>query len=297
MWHYLPDTAIVNNIEFDHADIYRDEEAYRFAFARFINLIPKNGVLVAGWDSPIMRQLAPKSFAPVESFAYGESTLPPAGQAHWLARAVEFSESGTTFHAFRSGDEWGRVETPLAGAFNVRNVLAVIAAAESIKADRDGVREGLRTFASVKRRMEVRGEVRGVAVIDDFAHHPTAVRETIDAIRQKYAGRRIVAVFEPRSYTAQRREFQGDYVKAFSGADEIVFASLFHPERYTAETAINIPEMLAAWESSGKPARYLKDADAIVKDLTPRLKPVFPEAPRTTNIASLLRVARLEVAG
>jgi UDP-N-acetylmuramate: L-alanyl-gamma-D-glutamyl-meso-diaminopimelate ligase len=271
MWHYLPDTAIVNNIEFDHADIYRDEEAYKFAFARFINLVPKNGVVVAGWDSPIVRELAPKSFAPVESFAYGDETLPPAGQPHWRARNVQFSERGTTFLAFRSGEEWGKVETPLAGAFNVRNVLAVLAAAESIKADRDGVREGLRTFASVKRRMEVRGEVRGVAVIDDFAHHPTAVRETIDALRQKYSGRRIVAVFEPRSYTAQRREFQGDYVKAFRGADEIILASLFHPERYTAETAINIPEMVASWESSGKAAKHLKDADAIVKDLAPRL--------------------------
>ena len=271
MWHYLPDTAIVNNIEFDHADIYRDEEAYKFAFARFINLVPKNGVVVAGWDSPLTRELAAKSIAPVESFAYDDQTLPPAGQPHWRARGVQFSESGTTFVAWRSGEEWGKVETPLAGAFNVRNVLAVIAAAESIKADRDGVRQGLRTFASVKRRMEVRGEVRGVAVIDDFAHHPTAVRETIDAVRQKYSGRRIVAVFEPRSYTAQRREFQGDYVKAFSNADEIVLASLFHPERYTADTAINIPEMLRAWESSGKTAKYLKDADAIVKDLAPRL--------------------------
>jgi UDP-N-acetylmuramate: L-alanyl-gamma-D-glutamyl-meso-diaminopimelate ligase len=175
------------------------------------------------------------------------------------------------FRAFRSDEEWGRIETPLAGAFNVRNVLAVIAAAESIKADRDGVRQGLRTFASVKRRMEVRGEVRGVAVIDDFAHHPTAVRETIDAVRQKYSGRRIVAVFEPRSYTAQRREFQDDYVKAFRGADEIILASLFHPERYTKETAIDLPEMVAAWKSSGKAAKHLKDADAIVKDLAPRL--------------------------
>src|ERR1700682_1815062 len=271
MWHYLPDTAIVNNIEFDHADIYRDEEAYKFAFARFINLIPKNGVLIAGWDSPIMRELASKSFAPVESFAYGDETQPPSGQVHWHARDVEFSESGTIFRAFRSNEEWGRVETPLAGAFNVRNVLAVIAAADSIKADRDGVRQGLRSFTSVKRRMEVRGEIRGVVVIDDFAHHPTAVRETIDAIRQKYAGRRIVAVFEPRSYTAQRREFQNDYVKAFRGADEIILASLFHPERYAAETAINVSEMVAAWESSGKKAKHLKDADAIVTDLAPRL--------------------------
>ena len=272
MWHYLPDTAIVNNIEFDHADIYRDEEAYKFAFARFINLIPKNGVLVAGWDSPITRELAPKSLAPVESFGYGEESNPPAGQVHWHARDVEFSEKGTRFRAFRSDEEWGAIDTPLAGAFNVRNVLAVIAAGESIKADRDGIREGLRTFTSVKRRMEVRGEIRGVVVIDDFAHHPTAVRETIDAIRQKYAGRRIVAVFEPRSYTAQRREFQNDYINAFAGADEVILAGLFHPERYTAETAINPVEMVRAWESSGKTARSLKDADAIVKDLTPRLK-------------------------
>ena len=273
MWHYLPDTAIVNNIEFDHADIYRDEEAYKFAFARFINLIPKNGVLVAGWDSPIMRELAPKSFAPVESFGYGdEASPPPASQPHWHARDVEFSESGTRFRAFRSDKEWGTVDTPLAGAFNVRNVLAVIAAAEAVKADRDGVREGLRTFASVKRRMEVRGEVRGVIVIDDFAHHPTAIRETIDAIRQKYRGRRIVAVFEPRSYTAQRREFQNDYVRAFRDADEIVFASLFRPDRYTKETALDLKQLVGDLGSNGKGAKELKDADAIVADLAPRLK-------------------------
>jgi UDP-N-acetylmuramate: L-alanyl-gamma-D-glutamyl-meso-diaminopimelate ligase len=273
MWHYLPDTAIVNNIEFDHADIYRDEEAYKFAFARFINLIPKNGTLIAGWDSPIVRELAPKSFAPVESFAYGDPAVPPSGQGHWHARDVEFSERGTSFRAFRSNEEWGKIETPLAGAFNVRNVLAVIAAGEAIKADRDGIRKGLETFASVKRRMEVKGEVRGVAVIDDFAHHPTAVRETIDAIRQKYAGRRIVAVFEPRSYTAQRREFQNDYVKAFAGADEVILAALFHPERYDKNTAIDLAQMVRDLSTAGKVAKNLKDADAIVQDLAPRLKP------------------------
>ena len=273
MWHYLPDTAIVNNIEFDHADIYRDEEAYNFAFARFINLVPKNGVVVAGWDSPIVRELTPKSPAPVESFGYGDDSLRPTnGQPHWHARDVEFDEDGTRFRAFRSDKEWGRVDTPLAGAFSVRNVLAVIAAAESVKADRDGVREGLRTFSSVKRRMEVRGEVRGVTVIDDFAHHPTAIRETIDAVRQKYKGRRIVAVYEPRSYTAQRREFQDEYAKAFRGADEIVFASLYRPDRYTKETALDLQLLIRELAASGKGARELKNADAIVLDLTPRLK-------------------------
>ena len=273
MWHYLPDTAIVNNIEFDHADIYRDEEAYTFAFARFINLVPKNGVVIAGWDSPIVRELSAKSPAPVESFAYGDDSVVPApNQPHWHARDVEFTENGTRFRAYRSGEEWGRIDTPLAGAFNVRNVLAVIAAAESVKADRDGVREGLRTFASVKRRMEVRGEIRGVAVIDDFAHHPTAIRETIDAVRQKYKGRRLVAVFEPRSYTAQRREFQQAYVRAFRDADEIVFASLFRPDRYTKETALDLGQLVRDLRSAGKSAKELKDADAIVADLSPRLQ-------------------------
>jgi UDP-N-acetylmuramate: L-alanyl-gamma-D-glutamyl-meso-diaminopimelate ligase len=220
-----------------------------------------------------MRELAPAAPAPVESFGYGEDLETPANQPHWHARDVEFSETGTSFRAFRSDEEWGAVETPLAGAFNVRNVLAVIAAAESVKADRDGVREGLRTFASVKRRMEVRGEVRGVAVIDDFAHHPTAIRETIDAIRQKYKGRRIVAVFEPRSYTAQRREFQTDYVRAFRDADEVVFASLFRPDRYTKETALDLGQLVRDLGAMGKSAKELKDADAIVADLAPGLRP------------------------
>jgi UDP-N-acetylmuramate: L-alanyl-gamma-D-glutamyl-meso-diaminopimelate ligase len=274
MWHYLPDTAIVNNIEFDHADIYRDEEAYKYAFARFINLVPKNGVVVAGWDSPIVRELTPKSPAPVESFSYGDGdlTAAPSGQPHWHARDVEFDQRGTRFRAFRSNEEWGRIDTPLAGAFSVRNVLAVIAAAESVKADRDGVREGLRSFRSVKRRMEERGEVRGVVVVDDFAHHPTAIRETIEAVRQKYKGRRIVAVYEPRSYTAQRREFQEEYAKAFRDADEIVFASLYRPDRYTKETALDLGRLVRDLASSGKGAKELKDADAIVADLTPRLR-------------------------
>src|SRR5438045_258459 len=116
MWHYLPDTAIVNNIEFDHADIYRDEEAYKFAFARFINLVPKNGVVVAGWDSPIVRELAARSPAPVESFGFGEQLKTPANQPHWNARDVEFDAKGERCRAFRAGEGWGKSDAPLAGA-------------------------------------------------------------------------------------------------------------------------------------------------------------------------------------
>lgn len=267
MWHYLPDVAIVNNIEFDHADIYRDEQAYKFTFERFINLIPQNGTLVAGWDSPIVRELAPRSFAPVESFDI-DSTL----GARWIAKDVQFSESGTKFKAVHDGREWGAIESPLAGTFNVRNMLAVIAACEAVGADHAGVIEGFRTFKSVKRRMEVRGETRGVTVIDDFAHHPTAVRETIHAVRQKYAGRPIVAVFEPRSYTAQRKEFQAPYRHALAGADQIILAGLARAERYTKETALDPVQLVEELKQDGKTAYYMPDVDEIVRWLSSSLK-------------------------
>ena len=275
MWHYLPDTAIVANIEFDHADIYRDSIAYNFAFARFINLVPRNGTLVAGWDSPTVRELAPKSFAPVESFGYaGDQPAPGSGEQHprWRAEDVRFGADGTSFRVLHDGVEWGTVESPLAGAFSVRNILAVVAAAESVGADRDRVREGLRTYKSVKRRMEVRGEARGVTVIDDFAHHPTAIRETIAAARQKYAGRRLVAVYEPRSYTAQLREFEDAYERAFDLADEIILAGLFHPERYGGN-ALDPAALAARWAKSGKHASYVPLVSDIVARLGATLQP------------------------
>jgi UDP-N-acetylmuramate: L-alanyl-gamma-D-glutamyl-meso-diaminopimelate ligase len=273
MWHYLPDTAMVNNIEFDHADIYRDEEAYRFAFARFINLVPDNGTLIAGWDSAIVRELSANSFAPVESFGYEpEATERISGEhPRWAARNVEFGETSTRFTVVHDRAVWGMVESPLAGAFNVRNSLAAIAAAHSIGADPTGVREGLRTFRSVRRRMEERGTVAGVTVIDDFAHHPTAVRETIAAARQRYRGRPIIAVFEPRSYTAQRRDFQGPYLEALSDADEVILAGLHHPERYAAGAALDPAELASELKQHGVRAAYIPDVDAIVRDLTPRL--------------------------
>lgn len=261
MWHYLPRTAIVTNVEFDHADIYRDDEAYRWAFSRFINLVPGNGTLVAGWDSPVVRDLAPRAFSRVESFGVSEAAGP---FPHWSATDIRFGEAVTRFTVMHAGEEWGKVETPLAGGFNVRNCLAAIAACEAVGANRQGVREGLATFRSVRRRMEVRGEVGGVTVIDDFAHHPTAVLETIGAVRQRYAGRRVVAIFEPRSYTAQRREFQDAYRRALADADRVVLAGLFHPERYTAETGMNPDELVASITGGGVPADYIPDVDEIV---------------------------------
>jgi UDP-N-acetylmuramate: L-alanyl-gamma-D-glutamyl-meso-diaminopimelate ligase len=263
MWHYLPDIAVINNIEFDHADIYRDETAYLFAFSRFINLIPACGRLIAGFDSPHVRTLARKSFAPVESFGYDPEALagdPP----RWTARGVTFGDV-TRFTVMHDGAVWGSIETPLAGAFSVRNCLAAIAAAAAVGAQPTAVHEALRTFRSVHRRMEVRAVVDDIVVIDDFAHHPTAVRETLIATRQKYGGRRLVAIFEPRSYTAQRREFEPDYERAFAIADEIILAALFHPERYDEATGLRPDELVGRWRAAGRDAAHIPAVDDIVK--------------------------------
>jgi len=268
MWHYRPEVAIVTNVEFDHADIYRDAEAYRWAFSRFINLVPRSGALVAGWDSPVVRALAPASFAPVESFSCDDAAAGAGGDhPRWNAADLEFGEDRTRFRVLRGEEVWGDADSPLPGLFNVQNALAAIAAAVAVGAERDAILDGLATFRSVRRRMEVRGTVAGVTVIDDFAHHPTAVRETIRAVRQRYPGRRVVAVFEPRSYTAQRREFQADYEAALGGADEVVIAGLFHPERYTRENGIDPDAMVEAWRAAGVGACHIPDPDRIADRL------------------------------
>jgi UDP-N-acetylmuramate: L-alanyl-gamma-D-glutamyl-meso-diaminopimelate ligase len=173
---------------------------------------------------------------------------------------------------WRGDRKCGSVETPLTGAFNVRNCLAAIAAADAAGAGWDGIVEGLRTFRSVRRRMELRGEVRGVTVIDDFAHHPTAVRETIAAVRQRFGRRRVVAIFEPRSYTAQRREFQEPYRRALAGADRVVLAGLFHPERYDQETGMDPRQLADALRADGVTSDYIPEVDRIVATVAPEAK-------------------------
>lgn len=263
--HYLPDTVILNNVEFDHADIYRDIEAVKFAFSRLINLIPGNGRLVAGWDSDLVRELSPRAFCRVESFGASR-------EARWRAVDVSFSSEVTTFTVLVEGREFGRYNSPLAGLFNVRNCLGVIAACDALGLDQKAVAEAIAEFKSVKRRLEVRGQVRGITVIDDFAHHPTAVRETLLAARARYPGRQIVAIFEPRSYTAQIKLFQEQFEDALAEADEIIIARLFHPERYTPETAISPSEMRDHLRGRGRKANYIASPDDIVAEVAPRLK-------------------------
>src|SRR5947209_5495241 len=217
--HYLPETAIVGNIEFDHADIYKDLDSVKLAFRRLMNLVPSNGCLVAGWDSTSVREtvaeMGDKLHTRLETFGTCED-------ARWQARDIDYTSSEMTrFRVLREGREWGEFEMPLIGDFNVRNCLSVIVAADVWGVSREVIKEALATFQSVKRRMQVRGRERGVTVIDDFAHHPTAVRETLRALRDKYTGGRIIAVFEPRSATSRLAVFQREYAAPFRPADPV----------------------------------------------------------------------------
>ncbi len=285
MWHYRPRTAVVANVDFDHADVFRDEIAYRFAFERFVNLIPQTGTLVLGWDSPFARDLAPRSYAPIESFGVeaneggdeergaaeapgaaeaGDRGLGPGEHPRWRALQLSHRPDGTKFTVVHDGREMGTVSSPLSGTFNVRNALAALAAASAVGAPWEALTEGLGSFRSVRQRMEVRGEVGGVTVIDDFAHHPTAVRETVAAVRTRFPERRVVAIFEPRSYTAQRRELQEGFRRALGHADRVVLAGLFHPERYDADTGLDPEVLVQSIREDGIEADYVPDVDRIV---------------------------------
>lgn len=263
--HYLPITAIVNNIEYDHADIYRDLYAYKFAFQRFIHLLPANGHLIAGYDSPIVQELAPRAFCPIDSFA-------TQTDARWQAQNIEYLEDKTLFTVLYEGQEYGQFATPLVGDFNVRNCLAVIAVAERLGIDRDKVKAALASFLSVKRRMQVRGNIGDIIVIDDFAHHPTAVRETLNAAQQRYQGRRIVAIFEPRSWSSRKKVFQKEYEAAFEASPLVILAPVFGAYMLQAEDQFSPEQLVNALKAQGKEAWAIEGADAIIEHLKPLLQ-------------------------
>jgi UDP-N-acetylmuramate: L-alanyl-gamma-D-glutamyl-meso-diaminopimelate ligase len=216
---YLPEIAVINNIEFDHADIYADIDEVRVAFRRLANLVPRRGLLLLGADSPDAAALAGNAKSRVQTFG-----LAPA--AEWRASDIRV-RGGTRFRVSRSGNDLGEFTMALLGTHNVRNALAAIAVGVDLGLEVDALRAGLASFKGVKRRLEVVGQAGGVTVYDDFAHHPTAVEETLRAIREAAPGQRIWAIFEPRSASSCRRVFQDDFARAFGGADEVVLASVF----------------------------------------------------------------------
>jgi UDP-N-acetylmuramate: L-alanyl-gamma-D-glutamyl-meso-diaminopimelate ligase len=268
--HYLPELAIVNNIEFDHADIYQDLAHVKLAFRRLMNLVPSTGRLIAGWDSEHVRdvvaEFGERLYTQLETFG-------TCDDARWQARDIDSSGELTRFRVVRDGRVWGEFQTTLIGDFNVRNCLAVIIAADAWGMEREAIAEALATFKSVQRRMQVRGTVAGVTVIDDFAHHPTAVRETLLALRQKYRTGRLVAVFEPRSTSSRLAVFQKDYVAALKQADRVVIASVFNPGTLTQFGALlDTDELAAEVAATGRAADAIEGADEIVRRLAHELR-------------------------
>ena len=263
--HYLPEIAIINNIEFDHADIYKDLDAVKLAFRRLMNLVPANGKLIAGWDSPPVRDVVAsfgeKLFTQVETFG-------TCDDAKWQARDIRFADGMTHFSVWRDGEAWQDFQTPLIGDFNVRNCLATIVAADAWGADRGTIANALASFKSVRRRCEVRGQVNGVTVIDDFAHHPTAVRETLAALRTKYPDGRLIAVFEPRSRTSCHATFQEAYIDAFAPADYVIVSRVYDAQR-AAEMGgvLDIEKLIDAVAANNKPAFAVTNVEEIVAQL------------------------------
>ncbi len=268
--HYLPEIAIVNNIEFDHADIYRDLEAIKFEFSRLMNLVPGNGHLIVGIDSPVAREVLDEMRGKLHT---NIETFGTSDDAKWQAHYIDFTGDKTKFTVFKNGKNWSEFETNLIGEFNVRNCLAVIIAADAWGISREKIQQAFDPFKSVKRRVEIRGVERGVTVIDDFAHHPTAVEETLKALKTKYEGKRLIAVFEPRSWSSRLAVFQEKYEKAFVYADYVIIAGVYNTSKASElGKVLDTEELIEQIKLQGKPSLELADADAIVEHLAPELK-------------------------
>jgi UDP-N-acetylmuramate: L-alanyl-gamma-D-glutamyl-meso-diaminopimelate ligase len=262
--HYLPDTAILNCVEFDHADIYPDLDSVKTAFRRLVNLIPGNGALIADFDSPHVREISTIARCPVHKFGLAE-------EVDWRAVDVRTSEEGTRFRVIHRGQDIGPFVTPLVGDFNLRNGLAAMAAASTLGIAREAIGTAVAEFKSVKRRLEVRGQVEGITIIDDFAHHPTAVRGTLKALRAKYPGRRLIAVLEPRSRTARLRIFQQEFEEALAEADGAVIAPLYNPEVVPADQWLSPGALAESLRDQGKWAEAPSSVDEIVVYLSREL--------------------------
>jgi UDP-N-acetylmuramate: L-alanyl-gamma-D-glutamyl-meso-diaminopimelate ligase len=254
---YLPDIAVVGNVEFDHADIYPDMGAVMLAFRRLTALVPRSGLLLLGADSEHALALRDAAVSRVETFGTGSG-------ADWQAHDLVASATGTRFHLRRKGAPYGTFDVPLVGTHNVRNAAAAIAVAHEVGIGVERVGVALRSFAGIRRRLEVVGTADGVTVYDDFAHHPTAVAETLSGLRGSFPEARIWAVFEPRSASSCRRVFQDDFARAFAAADRVIIAPVFRSTLPESER-LSVPQLVGDLRRRGQAAQEADSVDEIVE--------------------------------
>ena len=257
--HYRPDTALVGTVEFDHADIYRDLDQVRQVFARFTNIVPRRGLLVRHEECETTREVTADAFCRVQGYGLTKG--------EWRAENVTAAPGKTAFRLVRGGEPLVAVELDAPGEHNVLNALAVVAAATEQGLSPEEIAAGLRTFEGVARRLELRGEVAGVAVLDDFAHHPTAIAASLRAVRRSHAGRRVWAVLEPRSWSLRRNVFQARLAESFDDADEVIVAEVYRGGDVPDEQRLDPEELACRIAERGRPARHLAGADEIVAHL------------------------------
>ena len=262
--HYLPQLVVLGNVEYDHADIYPDLDSLVTAFSRLVNLVPRGGLLVVGADSRPAVEIAERALCPVETFAVG-------GAATWEVREIEVDEVGSRFEVWRESERYASMAGPFWGAAALKNPLAVIAVAHRLGLSTEEISVGLRSFQGVARRLQVRGEERDVTVVDDFAHHPTAIRHTLESARQRWPGRKMWAVFEPRSFTARSQVFQDEFARALGLADRVVLAAVYSSRRLASEQELSEEEVVKSLGAAGVEAWFIPEVEEIVDFLTQRL--------------------------
>ena len=263
--HYFPDAVILTSVEFDHADIYKDLDAVETSFKRLVNLVPRRGRIVAFDSRDSVERCVAQAFCPVERYGASKG-------ATWTMSDLKFATERTSWSVIHRGKSWAQFEFALAGDYNVWNATAAAAMAAAYGISPDVIADALRSFKSVKRRLEVKAEVNGITIIDDFAHHPTAIAVTLNALRSRYAGRRLWAILEPRSNTLRRNIFQNDLAKSLAIADKVVIANVFKSESIPEAERLDVAAVATHIGKLGRHARVLADVDSIVGITTPEMR-------------------------
>jgi UDP-N-acetylmuramate: L-alanyl-gamma-D-glutamyl-meso-diaminopimelate ligase len=269
-FHYHPDDLIITSLEYDHADIYRDFETYELAFRRLVNLVPRRGRVVIWGDTeqsgPALRRAAEKAFCPVETYGFSIGN-------DWVANELTVEGSGMRFRVTHKGKPFGEFVLAASGRHNVLNAMAAMVVAHGRGIGTSDLAKALATFQSVKRRMDVKGEVGRILVVDDFAHHPTAVTATVEAARARWPGRRVWAILEPRSNSMRRRVFQESLPRALALADRVVLGGVFRAQQLGDENRLDPESVAESVRALGKDAEVLAGSDAISDHLVREAKP------------------------
>ena len=264
--HYFPDAVILTSVEFDHADIYKDLDAVETSFKRLVNLVPRRGRIIAFDNGESVERCIARAFCPIERYGNTE-------KAAWRISNLKFEPDRTKWSVLRDGKHWAEFEFPLAGEYNVWNATAAAALAASYRIPVGTIAEALKAFKSVKRRLEVKAEIDGITIIDDFAHHPTAIAVTLNALRSRYPGRRLWAILEPRSNTLRRNVFQKDLAQSLAIADEVVIANVFKSESIPESQRLDVASVAKDVERLNRHARVVTDVESIVRLTAPEMQP------------------------